>query len=747
MDALNDTEIFVVTDKSITYVKGYTNIPKLTGVESVYTVAENTNADKNGADYWVARVIVIQVPAYETDYSSVSLIFNDQQKTDKESARTAMAKAATEIALAATGVNRYLPSLNDKFKGENAPEMTVIPTRESWRNRWESYGFYELRNESVTDEGTEADISFIGYNDDTVGFNEYNDHNIYAGVIDRNQTINRRGDYLDVIMDDNGVTDTLGNSLSYAEDVSRIKLTSDTRFYTIGSTNGRYFTANELFLSSQEQEVQAGDKLIWAVDSNGKAIYIVDLTFDRERNTREFPASYSSAAWLEEIYADIISEQRYLRENDGDDSSTGSVTVTYKYVLDGSDPVETIAPDKEIKINKGTLHQFAVSAQDFAAPAGYEKKGSGDASFLKITGASENCYKTVDGVSHPNYALADITDDVTVTLMFTKKTNLTVQTSTDVSSTFANVYAKTDTTPGAGDGTDIKDGSTTVNSAIGDTVTIKATPTTAPAAGMGAHYTYDVKVLNGSTDVSADVGLAKTEGTNKANVSATFTMPGYNVKVVLEFKPVEYNVSLFVDDDFSNNVKLYQAGTTTAITGKLPALTDYTFSIGYDAHYEKNSSLEVFYSKDNGATWTESANSSGALAESTGTWTLDSAEIVGDILIKVSNAEKTTGTLSFEGAKLNTLKEAVDKNTPANTMLDATLTGGKVQEDGADRNFWFTDEFSFFVPEGTVVSIKGGTGCKSINQSTVFAPNGDVLGVVWTLSQFTADATIEAVAP
>ena len=36
VDALNDTEIFVVTDKSVTYVKGYTNIPKLTGVESVY---------------------------------------------------------------------------------------------------------------------------------------------------------------------------------------------------------------------------------------------------------------------------------------------------------------------------------------------------------------------------------------------------------------------------------------------------------------------------------------------------------------------------------------------------------------------------------------------------------------------------------------------------------------------------------------------------------------------------------------
>ena len=278
VNAVHDTEYYIVNRNSgkIDYFTDYDNVKKIDAelIEAVYAVAENTEADSNARDYWVADVIVIEVNGWNGDVDNISLVFDNFQQTSQRV--------------------KFLDTLTTKYEGVNAH---VIPGDGEWGTRWQDidFGFYMLLDaEKDGDELVADDIKEIKSN-----FAKYG---IKAGVVTRVDEVSSRGGYIDVDLHDadNSITRDI------SVDNGRAYLPDDRNaVYAIDGSEA----VDGLHVSNNDNgDLRVGDQIIWVEKADdSKTVYFIVVVSDKADSHKH---DWNSPAWLENLYEDIIIEQR-----------------------------------------------------------------------------------------------------------------------------------------------------------------------------------------------------------------------------------------------------------------------------------------------------------------------------------------------------------------------------------------------------------------------------------------------------
>ena len=136
VNAVSDTEFYVVMPSRVNHYASYAELPAIAAenIRAMYAVATNTQTNAAGLDFWTADVIVIETSGLVTSYDSISLMYYNPWEN--------------------TSSVRYVDSLNNQWRtyGAADSDITVVPTTttgasDSWGNQsWNrsQYGFYAL---------------------------------------------------------------------------------------------------------------------------------------------------------------------------------------------------------------------------------------------------------------------------------------------------------------------------------------------------------------------------------------------------------------------------------------------------------------------------------------------------------------------------------------------------------------------------------------------------------------------------
>ncbi len=298
VDATVDTEFYIVTGNSILYKLGYADLPSIDAakVRASYAVAHNTASDKDGKDYWVADVIVIEVDGLEHSFDSISLMYYNPYETYSyvQNIDTLNNKWFT-----------YQPESEDKAMIDVIPaDVTGSGGWANWANHsWSDrdYGFYTLWSVEKDDNGDLAagDVKMIT--------KDFNDYGIYAGTVTRIQDL-QKSQYMDV--------DTWSTGSGFSQLIQVRYSDEDVPFYSITEDRG-IVTADELTISEVERysDVKTGDQIIWAYDNNAKRLaFVVNLGDPSTADTREVLYD-DTAAWLKTVWQNIIDDQNRDRRD------------------------------------------------------------------------------------------------------------------------------------------------------------------------------------------------------------------------------------------------------------------------------------------------------------------------------------------------------------------------------------------------------------------------------------------------
>ena len=378
VDATVNTEYYIVSESGATYKVSYDNIPEIAAedIRASYAVAKNTSYAEDGRDYWVADVIVIEVNGLVNNYESISLMYYNPWETSNSV--------------------RYVSSLNNEWTAlqpdyEGQAKMDVVPegsgSQFTWGNSsWNetNYGFYKLFNTELETEGTLKAGSVEQIEDN------WNDHGIYAGTVQRIKGILNSSGYIDV--------DTQGRSYNgtpISDSWVKHLTVRNVPIYRVEETE-----ANTLELSEIDSynEVLLGDQLIWVYNvAENKLSYIVDLG-SRTKSVHGF--NYSAETWLWNTYLDIIDEQInagltglevYL-------GVTGTETLAVSDVksnkgagsAQGTNPVKLVVPEDATTVQFTVTPSGAVAPEDLiVTPAAgwnlWERKTADNGTDLEVT--------------------------------------------------------------------------------------------------------------------------------------------------------------------------------------------------------------------------------------------------------------------------------------------------------------------------------------------------------------------------
>ena len=257
----------------IDYFTDYENVKKIDAelIQAVYAVAENTEADNNARDYWVADVIVIEVDRWDGEVDNISLVFDNYQQTSQRV--------------------RYLDTLTTKYEGV---EAHVIPDGEEWGIQWSErqYGFYELRD--TEKDGEELKASSIRVID-----HDFNSYGIYAGVVTRVDAVSGRGGYIDV---------ELKNHPETASKIVHAYLPEDRN--AVYAIDGDEAVGGLRVSETNNGDLRTGDEVIWVEKSDdNKVVYFMVVVSDEDCPENGHDHDWTTKSWLENLHAQIMAEQ------------------------------------------------------------------------------------------------------------------------------------------------------------------------------------------------------------------------------------------------------------------------------------------------------------------------------------------------------------------------------------------------------------------------------------------------------
>jgi len=263
VNAVDDTEIYIVSSNTIQHFTGYKNMPAISAADiyTMYAVAKCVENDRNDRDYWVADVIVIEVDGVYA-YDRIDLVFENRSvRNDRASVQ------------AVNNGNRYLQVVDS----EDANVDTLVPDYSSWNGNY-SLGFYGVYDSENVDSNTIAgSVDYITSN--------FNDNGVYAAVVERVRDIDRRGLYIDLT---NGKTITV----------------SDPRILAVGRTNSSNPWST---IAMNRTEVKPGDELIY-VKYGSDVDFVIDLSYVNDRSSSWRNAG-QGGNWLDVLFGQILTDQ------------------------------------------------------------------------------------------------------------------------------------------------------------------------------------------------------------------------------------------------------------------------------------------------------------------------------------------------------------------------------------------------------------------------------------------------------
>ena len=513
VNAVHDTEYYIVHNGGVEHFTDYTNMPKLTQADNyiyaAYAVARDTSADNANQPYWVADVIVYEVRDWnDNSKSSISLAYFNQSRY------------SDQVQLLKTLNNNTTNAMVDLTPSRlNSSGLPWGADRGAF-DEYAGYGFYQLWNASEITDGamTARNITPIT--------KDFNKNGIYAGIITRVNRNATDGGYISVAVQT--ATGTVTYSVSVTNNVYSI--TTDQK---LGSTN-TYNEANQLrYNNLASNEVCVGDMVIWVGSEPTAANWVTSgFVVDLGNTTRGEP-NYD--LWLNDTAVFLWNDGRWTGPNPGlyqqitaEQGVPAPTAETRKLTVKQVGLPDNKSWDLTVPVGSTQVYDF--TSGQYAAPAGYTltsvtPAAGGVATVLGVTPTGTNAAYTLTNIA------AASTDDAEITLTYTM-----------VSTSLAVTLTDSTTNAWAG---------TTVNYAI-------ASSTSAPVVsgavvGAGATYGSDfVLRWTGKANTTYAIGAnanagtvaltndgdqyelrGKVNGAATVEVTATYTAPSYNVTWVV----------------------------------------------------------------------------------------------------------------------------------------------------------------------------------------------------------------------
>ena len=265
VNAVHDTQYYIVHDNGVEYFTDFTNMPALTAdnvgeIHAAYAVAKDISSDNAGAPYWVADVIVFEVQNWSNDKAgSVSLAYYTPSRT--------------------TGNVQNIDTINAKYG-----LTSLIPGNKAWSAdqwqwgaNWDGYGFYKLTNETepVDNVMTASKIDRIENN--SANDRNYGKNNIHAGIVTREAYLAGNGYYIDVDMSYASAQPWLGARAVTQRVIASIEITDKIYSVTTDDTHqGYWYDYNEAELlrykNANNSQVKEGDLIVWVGEAKSSAV-------------------------------------------------------------------------------------------------------------------------------------------------------------------------------------------------------------------------------------------------------------------------------------------------------------------------------------------------------------------------------------------------------------------------------------------------------------------------------------------
>ena len=381
VDAVNETEFYIVSDSGVEHFVGYSNLPAISGIRSMYAVARNTSTDYVRENYWVAEVVVIEADNYAAQPDDYVFVIGraDMVGNNVQANRQAVGSQYLYAISAKNGAVRIAPTNLSWGVG------TVLP------GFYKAYGVSQMENGIIAvDRLSKGEPAEVNASCNTANFK------LRAGTVNRTAGLN---DNFGVTMADSGEQRQItlkGPSFAIIQD-DRSYINLSTRLDGDNWTN----------------QVVEGHKILWVEDGSSNALFTIDVT---QSNTSAYKDDI--VALLNNIYLQVAISQ--------DNPIGGDYTVTVKAVNNKNEAVDKAVVYLE-KSNgnfwnvKG--NSFRISKNEtvlFKPVAGYK--------FDIVDNTTPNCGDNGKIVKRGNlgngwYELTDVTGDVTITVQVQAKDN------------------------------------------------------------------------------------------------------------------------------------------------------------------------------------------------------------------------------------------------------------------------------------------------------------------------------------
>ena len=378
VDAVNETEFYIVANGAVEHFVGYKNLPAVSGIRSMYAVARNTTTDLNNKNYWVADVIVIESDTYTAQPDDYLFILGraDYYNNTQSNRQAVGSQNLLAISSVAEDVVR------------------ITPADLSWGIGTITPGFYKAYGVNKLDDGTYSisrlsAVTPLDVNDATTISANTSNFKLRAGTVTKTSALNDR---IEVRLGGTGNVEQLtlqGPALAVIQNAS-----------------GYVSTSTRLSGDNYSNLVINNRDILWVEDGNGNARFLIDVTWSVEKSA----SNSTLASILRKAHTDVSTSQL-------NPISSKDYTITVEY-LDTTANRHNPAPIKRY-VNNG--NELTLTGTELC-PTGYERA---DAVFTVLntktgTAAHGNgCY--VVGNDASALLLRNITADLTVRINVTAK--------------------------------------------------------------------------------------------------------------------------------------------------------------------------------------------------------------------------------------------------------------------------------------------------------------------------------------
>ena len=385
VDANMDTEYYIVSNSGVEHFVGYSNLPAISGIRSMYAVARNTSTDYVRENYWVAEVVVIEADNYAAQPDDYVFVIG----------RADMVGNNVQANRQAVG-SQYLYAISAKNGA-----VRIAPTNLSWGVGTVLPGFYKAYGVSQMENGIIAVDRLSKVEPAEVNDSRSTSCNT-ANFKLRAGTVNRTA----------GLNDNFGVTMAGSGEQRQITLKGPS-FAIIQDGRGYINLSTRLDGDNWTNQVVKEHKILWVEDGSSNALFTIDVT---QSNTSAYKNGI--VALLNTIYGEVAISQG--------NPIGGDYTVTVKAVDSKNEAVDKAVV--YLQKSNGNFwnvkgNSFRISKNEtvlFKPVAGYK--------FDIVDNTTPNCGDNGKIVKRSNlgdkwYELTNVTGDVTITVQVQAENN------------------------------------------------------------------------------------------------------------------------------------------------------------------------------------------------------------------------------------------------------------------------------------------------------------------------------------